>query len=214
MEGSRHSRLTALASYSALPGIYNDFAVQCTWEGDNTILSLQSGRALIGSWNDAFRGRKLAPGVAYMADPTTLSAQSSGKLDLEDVDRGWACVAANVVRKAAEDFAGFQKQGISKDEAMERCSQSRFVAAKMHTIGYVSGQDLLTLRTNWSDENDISPCLQIYRLFKQACEQAPAGPERDVLVKLCKLYGLWQVEEQGAAFLKCELERKQEGIPY
>jgi hypothetical protein len=31
-----------------------------------------------------------------------------------------------------------------------------------------------------------------------------AGPEKDIFVIICRLYGLWQVEEQGAYFLKCE----------
>jgi acyl-CoA oxidase len=61
-------------------------------------------------------------------------------LDLNDIDRGWACVAANVVKKAAEDYARELGKGESKDEAMEKCSQSRFIAAKLHTIGYVSHQ--------------------------------------------------------------------------
>jgi len=158
--------------------MFADFAVQCTWEGDNTILSLQSGRSLVSSWNDAIRGKKLAPGVSYLSSPENLAAKSDSILDLQDIDRGWACIAANVVKKAAEDYAGFLKDGKSKDQAMEMCSQSRFIAAKMHTIGY------------------------IFRMFKQACDDMPVGPERDTFVITCRLYGLWQVEEQGAYFLK------------
>ncbi len=93
----------------------------------------------MSSWNDAIRGKKLAPGVAYLSSPDTLTAKSAaGSLDLDDIDHGWACVAANVVKKAAEDYGGHLKQGKSKDQAMEMCSQSRFIAAKMHTYGYVS----------------------------------------------------------------------------
>lgn len=135
-----HVRLTDLlvSSYSNLPQMFADFAVQCTWEGDNTILSLQSGRSLVSSWNDAIRGKKLAPGVAYLSSPENLSAMSAGgSLDLKDIDQGWACVGANVVKKAAEDYAALLKDGKNKDQAMEMCSQSRFIAAKMHTIGYV-----------------------------------------------------------------------------
>jgi acyl-CoA oxidase len=121
--------------------MFADFAVQCTWEGDNTILSLQSGRSLVSSWNDAIRGRKLAPGVSYLSSPDTLTAKSNSSLDLQDIDQGWACIAANVVKKAAEDYAGFLKDGKSRDQAMEMCSQSRFIAAKMHTIGYVSATE-------------------------------------------------------------------------
>lgn len=106
--------------------------------GDNTILSLQAGRALISSWADAKKGKTLAPGVAYMSEKSNLNGKSAGKLDLQDIDQAWACVATNVVKKAAEDFEGHLAKGSSKDEAMEKCSQSRFIAAKLHTIGYVS----------------------------------------------------------------------------
>ena len=118
--------------------MYQDFAVQCTWEGDNTILALQAGRSLVSSWESASRGKPLPPGVSYLASPETLTNNSNSKLDLEDIDRGWACVAANAVKKAAADYARELGKGLSKDEAMERCSQSRFIAAKLHTIGYVS----------------------------------------------------------------------------
>jgi acyl-CoA oxidase len=130
--------ITGVPSYSALPGMYQDFAVQCTWEGDNTILSLQAGRSLVSSWEAATRGKPLPPGVSYLSSPATLTAKSNSSLDLSDIDKGWACVAANVVKKAAEDYNNHLGKGLSKDEAMERCSQSRFIAAKLHTVGYVS----------------------------------------------------------------------------
>jgi hypothetical protein len=46
-------------------------------------------------------------------------------------------------------------------------------------------------------------------MIKQAAETHVAGPEQDVLVLCARLYGLWQVEEQGGSFLKCELGRDQ-----
>lgn len=126
------------SAYSGFPSMYSDFAVQCTWEGDNTILSLQSGRALIGSYSDASRGKKLAPGVAYLARPGIYTAKSNGKLDLEDIDNGWACVAANFIKKVASDYKVLaEKKGATKESAMEGCSQGRFIAAKVHTIGYI-----------------------------------------------------------------------------
>jgi len=89
--------------------MYSDFAVQVTWEGANQVLALQAGRALLGSFNgqlalfhppcpssslisslslaDGLKGKKLAPGVAFLARPGVLTAKSSGKLDLEDIDQ-------------------------------------------------------------------------------------------------------------------------------
>lgn len=111
-------------------------------EGDNTILSLQSGRSLIGSYSDALKGTKLPLGTAYLnALPSVLTfaspANAAAVTELETIDRGWACVAANAVKKAHDVFEGLVKSGQQKDEALEGCSQERFVAAKVHTTGYI-----------------------------------------------------------------------------
>lgn len=166
------------SAYSNFPAMYADFAVQCTWEGDNTILSLQAGRSLVGAWADAAKGRKLAPGVAYLSAPGILTAKSDGSLSPDDISRAFHCVAANVVKKAATDYAGFLKAGKSKEDAMEACSYSRFIAAKLHTVNY------------------------IYQMFKSAVDEMEQSAETAVLATVCKLYGLWQIEELQGYFFK------------
>ncbi|WVQ95274.1 hypothetical protein IAU59_002369 [Kwoniella sp. CBS 9459] len=166
------------SAYSNFPLMYADFAVQCTWEGDNTILSLQAGRSLVGAWGAAIKGKKLAPGVAYLNDSSIRTAKSDSQLDLKDIQRAWSCVAFNVIKKAAEEYVALLKSGKTKDEAMERCSQSRFIAAKLHTTGY------------------------IFRLFKEAVEEMDDNEESRILRTIARLYGLWQIEEQQGYFLK------------
>ncbi|WWD19387.1 hypothetical protein CI109_103847 [Kwoniella shandongensis] len=166
------------SAYSNFPLMYADFAVQCTWEGDNTILSLQAGRSLVGAWGGAIKGKKLAPGVAYLNDPAILTAKSDSSLSLSDIQRAWQCVAANVIKKAAEEYVSHLKSGKSKDQAMEICSQSRFIAAKVHTVGY------------------------IFRLFREAVEEMDDNEETKLLKTVARLYGLWQIEEQQGYFLK------------
>ncbi|ODN77299.1 acyl-CoA oxidase [Cryptococcus wingfieldii CBS 7118] len=166
------------SAYSNFPGMYADFAVQCTWEGDNTILSLQAGRSLVSAWGDAMKGKKLVSGVAFLNDRSVLTATSDSSLSLTDIQRAWHCVAANVIKKAAEEYLSLMKDGKTKEEAMEACSQSRFVAAKVHVIGYIFG------------------------MFREAVEESGKGPETEVLESVCKLYGLWQIEEQQGYFLK------------
>lgn len=168
------------SAYSNFPAMYSDFAVQCTWEGDNTILSLQAGRSLLSSYAAAAKGKKLAPGVAYLAKPELLTAKSDGSFSLEDISRGFNCVAANVVKKAAIEFNNLRKDGKNKEVAMELCSQSRFIAAKLHTVGY------------------------IFSMFRKAVEEMDKSAETEILLTVCKLYGLWQVEELQAYFLKCK----------
>ncbi|WOO77293.1 Acyl-coenzyme A oxidase 2 [Vanrija pseudolonga] len=166
------------SAYSNLPAMLNDFAVQCTWEGDNTILALQAGRALIASAAGAAKGEKLAAGVAYLGDKNVATSKSDGSLSLADISNGFHNVAANVVRKAATEYAAARKAGKSKEAANDACSQARFVAAKVHTTGY------------------------IFHMFRAYVEEQEASPETDVLAQLAQLYGLWQVEELQGHFLR------------
>jgi acyl-CoA oxidase len=166
------------SAYSNLPAMFNDFAVQCTWEGDNTILSLQAGRALVSSYQGAVKGAKLPPGMQYLSQPGVLAAKSDDSLSLEDIEQAFNTVAANVVKKAAIEYAENRKKGMNKEDAMEACSQSRFIAAKLHTISY------------------------IYKMNRKAVEGLEASAEKDALVTTCKLYGLWEVEELQGWFLK------------
>lgn len=182
------------SAYSNLPAMYADFAVQCTWEGDNTILSLQAGRALVSSYNGAVKGAKLPPGVAYLGEKGIYDAKSDDSLSLDDVARAFSCVAANAVKKAAVEYGGHRKAGLNKEDAMERCSQSRFIAAKIHTIGY------------------------IFKMFKSSIAELENSAETDVLTTLAKLYGLWQVEElrgwflQTSYFTPAHLDRVQQTV--
>ncbi|CAO1632561.1 unnamed protein product [Parajaminaea phylloscopi] len=170
------------SSYNGFASMYSDFAVHCTWEGDNTILALQSGRFLISAYQEVLKGVEQRGGTAYMNNiEKVLKAKCSGKdqLDtLEGIEQGWATVAAHSVRKAAEDYDACIKKGQSKEQAFEVCSQVRFVAASVHTSGF------------------------IFRQFKSAVERLDASPERDALELLCKFYGLWQIEEKAGFFLR------------
>lgn len=53
------------SSYAGLASLYADFAVQCSWEGDNTIMMLQLGRYLISCYRDAKKGVKQPPGNRF-----------------------------------------------------------------------------------------------------------------------------------------------------
>jgi acyl-CoA oxidase len=87
------------------------------------------------------------------------------------------------VKKAAEEFVGLTKSGKTKEEAMESCSQSRFIAAKLHTYGYIFG------------------------MFKEAIGDLESSNESKTLETVCRLFGLWVIEEQQGFFLKCESTR-------
>lgn len=175
------------SAYTGLSSMYNDQAVQCTWEGDNTILTLQAGRSLVSSYDDAKKGKKLPGGTSYLNSMPEILTIKCGKdedtLKPKTINDAWACVAANVVKNAAEAYERYMSEGKDKDEALEMCSQERFVAAKVHTAGY------------------------IYRQFQEAVELLDQTEDKSngvvkTLEKICRLYGLWSIEENSGAFLK------------
>lgn len=169
------------SAYTGLAGMYQDFAVQCTWEGDNTILTLQLGRYLIGSYREAIKGKKLSPGVGYLNKLDQLIGKTcDANADLLDpavIIEGWQVVCANVVQNAALEFEDCIKRGLDIDDAYEQCSQSRLYAAKLHSYGY------------------------LFNRFVDGVSKVE-GNLKQVLMNVCLLYGLYTVEENAGAFLQ------------
>lgn len=115
------------SAYAGLASMYQDFAVQCTWEGDNTILTLQLGRYLISSYRDALNGKKLSPGVGYLNNLNELIGKRCRVKNLEEIlspaviIEGWKVVCANVVRNAGIEFEECLNKGMEADDAYEQC---------------------------------------------------------------------------------------------
>ncbi|KAF9391005.1 fatty-acyl coenzyme A oxidase [Podila verticillata] len=171
------------SAYTGLATTYNDFAVHCTWEGDNTILTLQSGRYLVSCYREALAGKAQPEGVSYLNNLDSLLnlgcgvKSNEGILNFDIIQEAWNVVTANVVKKAGDDFENSIKQGLSPEAAYEECSQARLAAAKIHSFGY------------------------IFRRFAQAVKSAPEGL-RPILTKVCFLYGLYSVEQNSGFFLQ------------
>ncbi|KAF9434006.1 fatty-acyl coenzyme A oxidase [Entomortierella beljakovae] len=171
------------SAYTGLATTYNDFAVHCTWEGDNTILTLQSGRYLVNCYREAIAGKKQPDGVGYLNHLDTLLDQGCSVKNKEDIltfdviQQAWSVVTANVVKKAGSDFEVSLKEGMSPEAAYEECSQSRLAAAKIHSFGY------------------------IFNKFVQAVKHAPEGLQ-PILTKVCILYGLYSIEQNAGFFLQ------------
>lgn len=171
------------SAYNGFGSAFADFAVHTTWEGDNTILALQSGRSLIGSYKDAVKGVKLAAGVSYLNRREALKKSKAGDRDVKDFDvikEAWAACSVVAVEKAALSFEdAMTNLKKTQDQAYEHTSQLRFLAAQVHTRGFlVTG-------------------------FLETVEAAPAEIQK-VLKPLALLYALWSMEENSGLFLQAE----------
>ena len=168
------------SAYNGFGGAFADFAVHCTWEGDNTILSLQAGRALIGSYHDAVAGTKLPAGTAYLNERDNLKNASAEGRPVDDyavIREAWDCCSAVAVEKAALAFDGYKTAGKSQDEAYELTSQLRALAAQIHTRGF------------------------LVKGFLETLEAAPQAMQA-VLKPVALLYALWSIDENSGIFLQ------------
>jgi acyl-CoA oxidase len=170
------------SSYAGLASMYQDFAVQCTWEGDNTVMTLQLGRYLVSSLKERLLKKKQLPsGIAYLNGlPEVLKQKCPSNSNVSDpkvISEAMDVTCANAVMMAAEEFNKFKSQGLSEDEAYEKSSVQRFVAAKLHCYNY------------------------IYRKFLSACDRSPVGI-KTILSQLCSLYGLHSISENAGWFLQ------------
>lgn len=132
------------SAYTGLSSMYQDFAIQCTWEGDNTILTLQLGRYLIASYRQYKKNNKngkgsLAPGISYLklldSSPPQPCPSSADKAEVcapKTLLQAWDIVAATAVQDATLAFEAALQSGSSADAAYEKCSVERLKAAKMH----------------------------------------------------------------------------------
>lgn len=172
------------SAYTGLSQTYADFAVHCTWEGDNTILALQLGRALVSAYADARRGRHQGEALDYLNNIDQVIGSKCKSVDelrtFDGITNGWKCTSAHFVKLAADEFDRYVAEGHSRQSAAEMVSQQRFVAASIHTTGF------------------------IFRQFREAVEALPDNGDgvKKTLATLCEFYGLWQMEEKAGFFLR------------
>ena len=90
-------------------------------------MTLQAGRYLISCYREAKAGKKQASGVAYLnqlpelLEYRCLASNASEMRDLNIIGQAYSVVAANVVKKAGEDFETCLKRGLGDDDAYEQC---------------------------------------------------------------------------------------------
>ena len=155
-----------------------DFAVQCTWEGDNTVLSLQSGRYLLGCMRTWKEGGTVAGGTSYLNRlPEVLYARCGGNpADLDDLSDAFDMLRASLLERIFLAHGDSRKRGATKEQADHDCSLAFVEVSRMHALGFL---------------------FQSFRAKIASADASFAGP----LTDLCLLFGLASVKENLGLFL-------------
>jgi len=162
------------SSYSGFTTLYKEFSPNVTYEGDNTIMALQTARYLLGCLQKAKKGGKLQDNVEYLRNfNETLSIQQclitkTNQLTLNVIYEILKVNATQLIFAAAKSLITEAGQSSPK-EAWDRKAGIKLIdAARSHIFFYT------------------------YKAFLEKIEnEVPETSKlRGALEKLCALYGI------------------------
>lgn len=173
------------SAYNAFGKGYNDWVVQCTWEGDNNILSLTAAKSIVKKFVDISKGKKVticSESLGYLNAGfigKTLSKTSGFSFDdMEDFTNIWAAVIIRSIHHVVEL--------ISQGTALDSLSKELVQISKFHAIYSM----LLIFKNKLSDNNKSFVKDQHTRSY---------------LWKLYQLFSLYFIEQFMGEFLLLKL---------
>ncbi|KAJ8736603.1 hypothetical protein PYW08_007259 [Mythimna loreyi] len=162
---------------SNLPITYGHVTAACTYEGENTVLLLQTARYLVKAWQQSSGGNELPPTVAYLSRVGAGRRSPPWDNTIEGIIRGFEVVAAGKIGLCVMNIERRQKSGLSYEDAWNMTSVQLTQASEAHCRVFIL--------TSYFEETE--------RLVKNA------SPElREVLLQLVDLYVVyWALQRVG-----------------
>jgi acyl-CoA oxidase len=111
------------SALSGLPALFASYVQNVTWEGDNSVLLLQTGRFIIKSGLSVAAGQ---PSSALPASAAYMAARPEGPVQVGS--QGWIkalfeALARHLVKRAAQDILQHPDSGASHACALQHLSQ-------------------------------------------------------------------------------------------
>ena len=175
---------------SSFPAIYGLLTAICTYEGENTVLLLQTARYLVKIWKQAVSGQSLPSTVQYLTVAAKGIKQRPWKNTLGCIIEAHQAVAAGKIRLATENMDSRIQKGISSEDAWNQTSIELAQCADAHCRAFIVQQF-------------VEAVSQITSVSKQLCQ---------VLSQLRELYAIHSVLQRRGDFLQFSF-LKNENIP-
>lgn len=167
------------SAYNGFGRAYSDWVIQCTWEGDNNILCLSAGRALVQSNRAVRAGKPVGGPTAYLAAPAGPPKLAGRNLyDPKVMIGAWETVSRALINRTTDEYEALAKTGLSTAQAYEELSQQRFLCTRIHTR--------------------LHMVKNFYERIAEEGTEFTKGP----LTLLANLYAFWSVEEEAGIFLR------------
>ncbi|XP_040102445.1 peroxisomal acyl-coenzyme A oxidase 2 [Oryx dammah] len=172
---------------SGLPSLLTRVTASCTYEGENTVLYLQTARFLIKSYlntqkspGSASKG-SLPQSVAYLTAPGVARCPARRAADFlhpELYTTAWAHVAVRLIKDSVHHLQTLRQAGADEHDAWNQTTVIHVQATKAH-LYYVT-----------------------VKIFTEALEKLESQPAiQQVLKRLCDLYALHGILTNAGDFL-------------
>ncbi|XP_060774936.1 peroxisomal acyl-coenzyme A oxidase 1 isoform X2 [Neoarius graeffei] len=125
---------------SGLPDIYVTFTPMCTYEGENTVMMLQTARYLVKSYRQVHDGKQISGMVSYLNDsnqrfqprPMSSRPQVININDLQSLVEAYKLRAANLVETAVKSLQTDLQYSKSQEDAWNNNSFELIRASDAH----------------------------------------------------------------------------------
>ncbi|XP_049873454.1 probable peroxisomal acyl-coenzyme A oxidase 1 [Pectinophora gossypiella] len=117
---------------SNLPVAYGLVTAACTYEGENTVLFLQTARYLVKAWQQAAGGDALPPTVSYLGRVTTGRRVPPWDNSIQGIIDGFQRVAAGKIGLCVANIEKRQKTGMAYEDAWNMTSVQLASASEAH----------------------------------------------------------------------------------
>ncbi|XP_059149991.1 peroxisomal acyl-coenzyme A oxidase 1-like isoform X2 [Physella acuta] len=162
---------------SGLPKIYAHEVPACTYEGENTVLCLQTARFLMKCQESASRGEKLPSFVRYLNNAKNVTSKLSQDFKLEDLVAAYEHRAGRMIAEASKRIQDQLALGLKPAEAWNMSSQKLVDATIAFTHAFV------------------------VKAFIQTVSAAKFEPSlATVMQQLCQLYALYGITKYSGQF--------------
>ncbi|NP_001090149.1 acyl-CoA oxidase 1, palmitoyl L homeolog [Xenopus laevis] len=175
---------------SGIPDIYVTFTPACTYEGENTVMMLQTARFLVKSYEAVLSGKQLDGMVSYLNDVSQHRVQPhpvAGRFlvkdinDIQNLVEAYKQRAAWLVVAAANSVNADSKRGKRKEDAWNKNSVDLVRASEAH-CHYV-----------------------VVRLFAEKLSEVLDVAAHRILSSLCLFYALHGISKNTGDFLQAGL---------